>query len=94
MSEKEISEIVEQFTKANAKQNETIMNFGFWFMRGKKGEKEVDLAKELLKQNNIDFNDTGKFGIDFNKKGYTIKKIKDLMLENKIVEYVIYHTEE
>jgi hypothetical protein len=62
-------------------------------MRGKRGEKEVDLAKELLKQNNIDFNDTGKFGIDFNKKGYTVNKIKGLMLENKIEEYVIYYTE-
>ena len=62
-------------------------------MRGKRGEKEVDLAKELLKQNNIDFNDTGKFGIDFNKKGYTVNEIKGLMLENKIEEYVIYYTE-
>ena len=69
-------------------------NFGFWFMRGKKGEKQVDLAKELLKQNNIEFNDTGKFAIDFNKKGYSLNKMKDLMGENKIEEYVIYHTTE
>ena len=62
-------------------------------MKGKRGEKEVDLAKELLKQNNIDFNDTGKFGIDFVKKGYTVNEIKSLMLENNIEEYVIYYTD-
>ena len=53
----------------------------------------MDLAKELLKQNNIDFNDTGKFGIDFVKKGYTVNEIKSLMLENNIEEYVIYYTD-
>jgi hypothetical protein len=68
-------------------------DFGFWFMKGKKGEKEAGLAKELLKLNNIDFNDTGKFGIDFVKKGYTVNGIKSLMLENKIENYVIYHEE-
>jgi hypothetical protein len=69
-------------------------NFGFWFMSGKKGEKQAELAKELLKQNNIDFNDTGKFAIDFNKKGYSLNKMKDLMWGNKIEKYVIYHTTE
>ena len=93
MKEKELDKIVEQFIKANNKQNETKCNFGFWFMRGKKGEDEVELAKTLLKQNNIDFNDTGKFGIDFIKKGYNVNKIKSLMLENKIENYVIYHEE-
>jgi hypothetical protein len=92
MTDKEFEKIWEQVVKADTKPN-VIEDFGFWFMRGKRGEKEVDLAKELLKQNNIDFNDTGKFGIDFNKKGYTVNEIKGLMLENKIEEYVIYYTE-
>jgi hypothetical protein len=92
MTDKEFEKIWEQVVKADTKPN-IIEDFGFWFMRGKRGEKEVDLAKELLKQNNIDFNDTGKFGIDFNKKGYTVNEIKGLMLENKIESYVIYHTE-
>ena len=92
MTDKEFEKIWEQVVKADTKPN-IIEDFGFWFMRGKRGEKEVDLAKELLKQNNIDFNDTGKFGIDFNKKGYTVNEIKNLMLENKIESYVIYHTE-
>jgi hypothetical protein len=92
MTDKEFEKIWEQVVKADTKPN-IIEDFGFWFMRGKRGEKEVDLAKELLKQNNIDFNDTGRFGIDFNKKGYTVNKIKGLMLENKIEEYVIYYTE-
>jgi hypothetical protein len=72
MTDKEFEKIWEQVVKADTKPN-VIEDFGFWFMRGKRGEKEVDLAKELLKQNNIDFNDTGKFGIDFNKKGYNCK---------------------
>jgi hypothetical protein len=92
MTDKEFEKIWEQVVKADTKPN-IIEDFGFWFMRGKRGEKEVDLAKELLKQNNIDFNDTGKFGIDFNKKGYTVNEIKGLMLENKIEEYIIYYTE-
>ena len=92
MTDKEFEKIWEQVVKADTKPN-VIEDFGFWFMRGKRGEKEVDLAKELLKQNNIDFNDTGKFGIDFNKKGYTVNEIKSLMLENKIEEYIIYYTE-
>ena len=92
MTDKEFEKIWEQVVKADTKPN-VIEDFGFWFMRGKRGEKEVDLAKELLKQNNIDFNDTGKFGIDFNKKGYTVNEIKGLMLDNKIEEYVIYYTE-
>jgi hypothetical protein len=92
MTDKEFEKIWEQVVKADTKPN-VIEDFGFWFMRGKRGEKEVDLAKELLKQNNIDFNDTGKFGIDFNKKGYTVNEIKGLMLENKIEEYIIYYTE-
>ena len=92
MTEEEFEKIWEQVVKVDTKPG-VIENFGFWFMRGKRGEKEVDLAKELLKQNNIDFNDTGKFGIDFNKKGYTVNEIKGLMLENKIEEYIIYYTE-
>ncbi len=68
MTEEEIDKIAEQWIKANSKPD-VIEDFGFWFMRGKKGENEVELAKALLKQNNIDFNDTGKFGIDFVKKG-------------------------
>ena len=92
MTEDEIKKIAEDFIKANTKPN-IIEDFGFWFMKGKRGEKEVDLAKELLKQNNIDFNNTGKFGIDFGKKGYTVNEIKSLMLENNIEEYVIYYTD-
>jgi hypothetical protein len=92
MTEEEFEKIWEQVVKADTKPG-VIENFGFWFMRGKRGEKEVDLAKELLKQNNINFNDTGKFGIGFENKGYTVKEIKDLMLENKIESYVIYHKE-
>jgi hypothetical protein len=92
MTDKEFEKIWEQVVKADTKPN-VIEDFGFWFMRGKRGEKEVDLAKELLKQNNIDFNDTGKFAIDFGNKGYTVNEIKNLMLENKIESYVIYHTE-
>lgn len=92
MTEDEIKKIAEDFIKVNTKPN-IIEDFGFWFMKGKRGEKEVDLAKELLKQNNIDFNDTGGFGIDFVKKGYTVNEIKSLMLENNIEEYVIYYTD-
>jgi hypothetical protein len=92
MTKEEIKKIAEDFIKANTKPN-VIEDFGFWFMKGKRGVKEVDLAKELLKQNNIDFNDTGKFGIDFVRKGYTVNEIKSLMLENNIEEYVIYYTD-
>ena len=92
MTEEEIDKIAEQWIKANSKPD-VIEDFGFWFMRGKKGENEVELAKALLKQNNIDFKDTGKFGIDFVKKGYTVNGIKSLMLENNIENYVIYYEE-
>ena len=92
MTEEEIDKIAEQWIKANSKPD-VIEDFGFWFMRGKKGENEVELVKALLKQNNIDFNDTGKFGIDFVKKGYTVNEIKSLMLENNIENYVIYYEE-
>ena len=91
MTVKEIEQWVEEFKKVNSKGTEVKENFGFWFLKGKKGEKEAGEAKEILKKENVNFNDTGKFGIEFYGKRYSIKEIKDLMLRNKIEAYVIYH---
>ena len=71
-------------------ENQTEEDFGFWFKAGVKSEKQIQQAKDLLTQNGIEFNAEGRFGIDFQGKGYEKKEIVQLLRDNGLTLFVIY----
>jgi hypothetical protein len=75
----------------NETENGTSNDFGFWFEAGVKGEKQVQQAKDLLTQNGIDFNDRGKFAIDFQGKNANKEEMIQLLRDNNITEFVVYN---
>jgi hypothetical protein len=74
-------------------ENQTEEDFGFWFKAGVKSEKQIQQAKDLLTQNGIEFNAEGRFGIDFQGKGYEKREIVQLLRDNGLTLFVIYDHE-
>ena len=74
-------------------ENQTGDDFGFWFRAGVKAEKQIQQAKDLLTQNGIEFNAEGRFGIDFQGKGYEKREIVQLLRDNGLTLFVIYDHE-
>ena len=74
-------------------ENQTGEDFGFWFRAGVKAEKQIQQAKDLLTQNGIEFNAEGRFGIDFQGKGYEKREIVQLLRDNGLTLFVIYDHE-
>jgi hypothetical protein len=68
-------------------------DFGFWFRAGAKAENQIQQAKDLLTQNGIEFNAEGRFGIDFQGKGYEKREIVQLLRDNGLTLFVIYDHE-
>ena len=64
-------------------ENQTGDDFGFWFRAGVKAEKQIQQAKDLLTQNGIEFNAEGRFGIDFQGKGYEKSRNRQLKMQGK-----------
>jgi hypothetical protein len=75
----------------NETENGTSNDFGFWFEAGVIGEKQVQQAKDLLTQNGIDFNDRGKFAIDFQGKKANKEEMIQLLRDNNITAFVVYN---
>ena len=74
-------------------ENQTGEDFGFWFRAGVKAEKQIQQAKDLLTQNGIEFNAEGRFGIDFQGKGYEKREIVQLLRDSGLTRFVIYDHE-
>jgi hypothetical protein len=71
--------------------NGTSNDFGFWFRAGVRGEKQAQQAKDLLTQKGIDFNDEGRFAIDFQGKNLDKEEIIQLLRDNNITKFVVYN---
>ena len=74
-------------------ENQTGNDFGFWFRAGAKAENQIQQAKDLLTQNGIEFNAEGRFGIDFQGKGYEKREIVQLLRDSGLTRFVIYDHE-
>lgn len=75
----------------NETENGTSNDFGFWFRAGVRGEKQAQQAKDLLTQKGIDFNDEGRFAIDFQGKNLDKEEIIQLLRDNNITKFVVYN---
>jgi len=75
-------------------ENKTEKDFGFWFRAGARGEAQALKAQELLTQKGIEFNAEGRFGIDFQGKGYEKREIVQLLRDNGLTKFAIYDHED
>ena len=69
----------------------TSKAFGLWFRAGAMGEKQAQKAKDFLTQKGIDFNDEGRFSIDFQGKDVEQREIVQLLRDNNLTRFVVYN---